>query len=126
MNIYIFDTDVLIDILRNKQDTIRKIYELTQNAPSVCCSCITVAEIFAGMKPHEETLTKRLLHGLRKFPVTEEIAELGGKLKEKTKSHILFLDDCLIAATTIFHRGTLVTKDVKYYPFRELSVEEIS
>ena len=48
----IVDTDILIDFLRGKrraQDFLLSIFEDS----IICCSVITVAEIYAGMKPHE-------------------------------------------------------------------------
>lgn len=122
----IFDTDILIDILRGERSAALLVSALMKeyhHPPA--CSCITVGEIFSGMRPKEEELTRTLLNSLAKIPVTEEIAEYAGKLKQKTKSHTLWLDDCIIAATAILNDGLLITKNVKHYPFRELSLKTI-
>jgi predicted nucleic acid-binding protein len=116
----IFDTDVLIDLLRGKDETARQVEKLTEEADELGCSVITVGEIFSGMKGNEEKGTKELLNDLLKETVTEEVAELAGHLKGKTKSHQLALDDCLIAATALLKGATLVTKNIKHYPFENL------
>lgn len=124
MNKLLFDTDVLIDILRGKEDVIKRIRELIlQNL--LFCSCITVAEIYAGMHKNEEIMTQKLLEPIIKLAVTEEVAKLAGGLKYRTKNQTLWLDDCLIAATAIINGAVLVTKNVKHYPFNELTIKKI-
>lgn len=125
MTSLLFDTDVLIEILRGNKKVVAEVRHLTESAHLLSCSCITVGEIFAGMKAHEEKATRKLLNGLIKIPVTEKIAELAGTLKSKTRSHALYLDDCIIAATALSNGITLVTKNIKHYPFKELSVIKV-
>jgi predicted nucleic acid-binding protein len=78
------------------------------------------------MRDSEEKNTILLLQDLIKEPVNESIAELAGNLRRKTKSHQLWLDDTLIAATAIQSNATLVTKNAKHYPFKNLKVIKIS
>lgn len=125
MTSLLFDTDVIIEILRGNANVIERIRTLTESAHHIACSCITIGEIFAGMKPHEEIATRKLLNGLVKIQVTEKIAEMAGDLKRITRSHTLWLDDCLIAATAIITNSTLVTKNSKHYPFKQLAVLKI-
>ncbi|MBI5754183.1 type II toxin-antitoxin system VapC family toxin [Candidatus Peregrinibacteria bacterium] len=121
----LFDTDVLIDILRNNKKTIEQVRKLTEEAEEFCCSTINVAEIFAGMRTNEEGQTGQLLEGLTYFNVTENLAKLAGRMKFRTKTHTLWLDDCLIAATAILNECILVTKNVKHYPFTTLKLVKI-
>lgn len=121
----LFDSDVLIDILKNNQKTIKQVKELTKEADEFCCSAINIGEIFAGMRPNEEGQTRQLLEGLTTFNVTIQLAELAGRMKFKTKTHTLWLDDCLIAATSIVNECILVTKNVKHYPFPALRLTKI-
>lgn len=123
--ILVFDTDVLIDILKGKTTTIEQVEKLSEKAELLSCSVITVGEIFAGMKEEEEKATRKLLDGLITWEVSEEIAELGGRLKNKTKSHLLYLDDCLIAASSLNIGAVLVSKNVKHYPFKALKLHRI-
>ncbi len=121
----LFDSDVLIDLLRGKEKTGLQVEKLLDEGDEMACSVITVAEIHAGMKKGEEKSTGLLLNDLMKENVTEEIAQWGGILKGSTKSHQLCLDDCLIAATALVKGAILVTKNVKHYPFKNLKVEKI-
>lgn len=121
----LFDTDVLIDILKNNSKTIEQVKKLTEAAEEFCCSSISIGEIFAGMRPDEEGQTRQLLEGLTCFNVTAELAELAGRMKFKTKTHTLWLDDCLIAATSIINECVLVTKNAKHYPFPALGLAKI-
>lgn len=122
----LFDTDVLIDILKNNRKTIEQIKQLTKEAEGFYCSTINLAEIFAGMRTNEEGRTRQLLEGVSYFDVTMQIAELAGRMKFKTKTHTLWLDDCLIAATAIINECILVTKNIKHYPFSSLKLAKIS
>lgn len=122
---FLFDTDVLIDILRKRTETIFQIEDITPEADELACSTITVAELFAGMRKEEEEDTRNLLKCLKKIDLTEEIAETAGSLKKKTKSHQLYLDDCVIAATALKNAAMLFTKNYKDYPFRELKIYRV-
>lgn len=121
----LFDTDVLIDILKNNGKTIEQVKQLTKESEEFYCSTINLAEIFAGMRINEEGRTRQLLEGLSYFDVTMQIAELAGRMKCKTKTHTLWLDDCLIAATAIINECILVTKNIKHYPFASLKLTKI-
>lgn len=121
----LFDSDVLIDILKNNSKTIEQVRKLTEEADEFCCSTINIGEIFAGMRPNEEGQTRQLLEGLTAFSVTTQLAELAGRMKFKTKTHTLWLDDCLIAATAILNECILVTKNVKHYPSVALKLSKI-
>ena len=112
------DTDVLINFLRGKQQA--KEFLLAQLESDLLCSAITVAEIYAGMRAHEEEQTKDLLDNLEVVPVTRAIAEKAGSYKGEIKSHALELDDCLIAATAHFHKATLATGNDRHYPMADI------
>lgn len=125
MNGILFDTDVLIDILRGNQKTLAQVEILTKTYQDFYCSTITIAEIFAGMKVKEETATRALLDSLTLISVDGKIAEIAGSLKAKTKNRTLWLDDCLIGATAVLNHLALATKNVKHYPFKELKIEGV-
>lgn len=122
MNIVLFDTDVLIDLLRGKQETFAQVMTFVPGA-RLFCSVITVAEIYAGMFPHEKNKTEELLQALQKIPITEEIASLAGQFRN-TQKHLELLD-CMIAATAIILGAQLLTKNIKHYPMKSLQVTQI-
>lgn len=121
MSKLLLDTDVLIDVLRGRDFTRTLLFDLSSRFVP-CCSVISVAEIYAGMRPEEEIATRTLLDGLVIIPVTGETAELAGRLRFKSKHRRLELADCLIAATALVESATLATGNVKDYPFPDLSL----
>jgi len=122
MNILLFDTDVLIDLLRGNQKTLDQVNEIQQGL-ALYCSIITVAEIYAGMFPSEKKSTDALLDSFVHIPVHEEIAKLAGKLRNKHKR--IELMDCLIAASAMYLDATLLTKNGKHYPMKGLHLKVI-
>lgn len=113
------DTDVLINFLRGRESARDFLTSLAEDA-SLCCSVITVAEIYAGMKPHEKEGTDALLDSLDIVEITREIAEKAGAYKGGIKSQNLELDDCLIAATALVKQTALATCNVKHYPMDDI------
>jgi predicted nucleic acid-binding protein len=113
------DTDVLINFLRGREKA-REFLRGQLERGSILCSVITVAEIFAGARPHEQEKTAALLDNLEIIPVTRAIAEKAGLYKGEIKSHTLELDDCLIAATAHLHKATLATGNVRHYPMEDI------
>jgi predicted nucleic acid-binding protein len=122
MNKIILDTDILIDFLRGNPHARDFILEMNRDYVC-CCSVIAIAEIYAGMREKEKTATDELLDGFYHFPVTRAIAERAGHLKQESKSNILALDDCLIAATAEIENSILATRNRKHYPFRSLTLK---
>ena len=121
MSKVLLDTDVLIDVLRGRESTRSFLLDVTSRSVP-CCSVISVAELYAGMRPEEEAATRALLDALVISPVTNEIAELAGRLKNNMRGRRLELADCLIAATAMVESATLVTGNVKDYPMSALTI----
>ncbi|PJB32036.1 MAG: VapC toxin family PIN domain ribonuclease, partial [Deltaproteobacteria bacterium CG_4_9_14_3_um_filter_65_9] len=92
----------------------------------ILCSSITVAEIFAGIRPGEEEKTRALIDNLLVLDVTREVAERAGQYRRTIRSQTLELDDCLIAATVFVHRSVLATGNGKHYPMRDIEVRVVA
>jgi predicted nucleic acid-binding protein len=119
MSAIIVDTDILINFLRGKEKA-RDFFVSQLNKAVLCCSVITVAEIYAGMKEHEKAKTDELLNSLDIVPVDRSIAEKAGHYKKNIKGHGLELDDCLIAATAFVKKARLATGNGKHYPMSDI------
>jgi predicted nucleic acid-binding protein len=125
MAIYLVDTNILIDALNNKKNRNNFLVNLAQNeGHTLACCPINVAEVYAGMRPKEETRTTALLSSLQLFPLTFPIAELAGALKRDhaKKGVTLSLTDTFIAAVAIHNQLTLITDNVKDFPMAGLSL----
>ena len=121
MSSALVDTDILIDFLRGRESARAFLAALTdQETPHV--SVVSVAELYAGMRPSEEVATHDLIDCMVVVPITAEIAELAGRLKQGTKGYTLELDDCFIAATALIHSLRLATRNTRHYPFEDLDV----
>ena len=121
MSKVLLDTDILIDILRGREAVRTFLFNLTGRAVP-CCSVISVAELYAGMRPEEKHATDVLLDALVIIPIVREIAEVAGRFKSRVKNRRLELADCLIAATAFVEGAALATGNTKDYPMPEITL----
>jgi predicted nucleic acid-binding protein len=124
MPTYLLDSSVIIDTLNKKRDRDQLLKNLLIEGHLLACCSISVTEIYAGMRSHEELPTTELLKSLQFFPVTFAIARLAGLLKRDhaKKGITLAATDVTIAAVAIAHHLTLITDNIKHYPMKELSL----
>jgi predicted nucleic acid-binding protein len=115
----VIDTDVLINFLRGNEEA-RDFLRSVLNESLLCCSAISVAELYAGMRSHEAEKTSELLDSLQIIDCDRQVAERAGLYKASIKSQQLDLDDCIIAATAAVNNGALATGNGKHYPMRGL------
>jgi predicted nucleic acid-binding protein len=119
------DTDILIHFLRGRREA-KDFLSSSLDRSQIFCSSITVAEIFAGIRPGEEEKTRALVDNLHVLDVTREVAERAGQYRRTIRSQALELDDCLIAATAFVHRSVLATGNGKHYPMRDIVVRVVA
>ena len=120
----LLDSGVIIDILNGKRGRKEWADQLIRQGAEMACCSINVTEVYAGMRPGEETRTERLLRSLRFFDVTWEIAKLAGHYQNfwRQQGRTLALPDVTIAAVALTRRLVLVTNNVKDFPMPELTV----
>lgn len=114
-DILLFDTDVLIDYLRERAIAVEYLESLFE-PPSV--SAITVAELYAGVREGKERkVVEKFIENLIIVPVSQEIAVKGGLFRrDYFKSHGVGLADAIIAATAEAEKATIVTLNKKHFP----------
>src|SRR3990172_3074760 len=122
MNEYLLDSDVIIWILRGREDTIQLIEKIKKEA-TPGCSVLSVFEIQAGMRRSEESKTNQFLDVLKAWDVNKEIAALAARYvrEYRKKGKTLNPIDTMIATTCVLNDLTLVTYNPKDYPIGELS-----
>lgn len=120
---YLLDTDVVIWILRGRQDIIQKISALKDDSP-VCLSVLTIAEIYQNIFPSELIATEDHLNKYILFDVDQKIAKTGGLYWQQYAKQLknLSLTDCLIAATANTNDLVLVTLNTKHFPMKDIQV----
>jgi len=119
------DTDILIHFLRGRREAKDFLSSLLDRS-QILCSSITVAEIFAGIRPGEEEKTRALVDNLLVLDVTREVAERAGQYRRTIRGQALELDDCLIAAAAFIHQSVLATGNGKHYPMRDIEVRVVA
>ena len=116
----LFDTDILIDHLLNKQGATETILKF-KNEKNFC-SVITLGEILFGMRENEKDKTFKLLDSLKTIDVNKQIILLAHNVKTGAKGLDLELYDCIIAATAITEDLILVTKNASHYPDKRIKI----
>lgn len=124
MSTYLLDTSVLIDALRGVRRRAEELARLVEDGHLLACSVITVAEVYAGMRPRERAATETLLDSLETYDVTRQIAERAGLLRRTwaARGKTLALADLLIASTGIGLGLVLVTDNTRDFPMKELQL----
>lgn len=123
------DTCVLIDALRDRTDEQRRTVEaldrLLANDRPLLVSPVTLAELWAGVRPGEEPTLQRLLEALSVTGIGEEVARRAGSyLRRFHASHGVELGDALIAAGAVAESAPLWTGSRRHFPAEELAFFE--
>ena len=122
MATYLLDTSVIIDALNNKRGRRDLLLELVRQGQLLACCPINVTEVYAGMRPKEETATEAFLRSLEYYDLTWPVARLAGLLKRDLarKGTTVTVAVATIAAVALVHELTLMTDNVKDFPMNEL------
>lgn len=122
----LLDTSVLIDVLRARNNRRAMLANLLNQGHSLSTSVLNVAELYAGMRPGEETDTSEFLSGLECIELDKSAAQFAGQLKSlwAKRGHTLTLPDTIIAAIAIENRCILFTDNRKDFPMPELQLHQ--
>lgn len=120
----LLDTSVLINFMHGKPKPRALLRDLAVRGMTLAVSCITVAELYGGIRKGEEQATERLLNGLETIPVTFAIAQQGGLIRaiERRSGRTFALDDMMIAATAILHGYPLITDNRKDFEIPDIEL----
>jgi hypothetical protein len=111
----VFDTDVLIDYLRDHQAAAEFLEGCSQ---PLALSAISVAELYVGVRDGEErSRLEEFIAAFETLPVDSLIAVQAGLWRRHYgRSHGTGLADALIAASVSAAQATLVTLNRKHFP----------
>ena len=116
----LLDTDVVINILKKKEETLAKI-----NSFSECefyISPIVIAEIYAGARPEETAQIEQLFGYFRTVDINSAIGYIAGRYANDFRKAYngISLEDFMIAGTARHYNLALWTYNKKHYPMRDV------
>ena len=121
--IVLVDTDVLVDHLRGVNEARRWLAERFQVGDEGLVSAITVAELWSGARPAEDSAIRHLISMFRVVAVGREVSEKAGEYRRKyATSHGLLLPDALVAASAWEADASLVTLNSRHYPMKDIRI----
>lgn len=124
MKVFLFDSDILIDYYRKREEAVELVEGLGREG-ELTISVLSVTELRAGWNDQEaKTYLSRLYDIAKVIPVTQKIAEQAGKYRQDfgKKGTILHSVDAIIGTTAIHNDYWLVTRNIKDFPMPELKL----
>ena len=112
----VLDTNVLIEILKNTQQTIKQVESLS---PPLFVSVISAMElIYGALNKNEQKKLQQFLSLFTVIELNEKISKQALSLiTQYAKSHSLDIPDALIAASCIENNNILFTYNRKDFSF---------
>jgi predicted nucleic acid-binding protein len=119
----LIDSDILIDHLRKEKSALDYIQQEIDDGSPLFISVISRIEILSGARKGEDETIRSLFDILTSVDVDLAIADGAGEyLMRFRKSHALSIGDAVIAATAKEMRMTLVTRNIKHYPMKDVEI----
>jgi len=124
MNKVFLDTDVIINILKKREDTLAKLKILINDNYKFYISPIVVAEIYAGARKKELNEIEELFSFFEILDINLEIGYITGDYANKYKKAFnkISLEDYMIAATVKYFNLELWTYNKKHYPMDDIKL----
>jgi len=119
----LIDSDILIEVARARDQAVLDRWdELSRSEVALLCSPVTVAELWHGARPMENSTLDALFAAIHCVPIDSKIGvRAGDYLRRYWKSHHVELGDALIAATASIHKLKLWTRNRRHYPMKDIS-----
>ena len=118
---YLFDTDILVDLLRGDSSVIKKIEQKNILIENSFVSVLSVFELIEGahLSNNESELnsTINLINNLNILDLNKKISLEAGKISSdlKKKGKYIGIGDILIGTTAIMKDKILVTRNAKHF-----------
>ena len=116
----LLDSDVIINLLKKKEETLEKINAFGE--AEFYISPIVIAEIYAGARPKELQQIEELFSYFQKVDINSEIGVITGNYANEFRKAFngISLEDYMIAGTAKYYGLQLWTYNRKHYPMRDL------
>jgi len=118
------DSDVIINILKKKPETIEKFKSLINQKAKFFISPIVIAEIYHGAKEKEYNQIEELFSFFEIIDINAETGYIAGKYANKYSKAFnkISLEDYLIAASAKVYNLHLWTYNKKHYPMKDITL----
>jgi predicted nucleic acid-binding protein len=122
MDTFLLDADAVIDQLKGFAQTVQLLESLHDAGGELCVCDVTIAEVYAGLDPHERARAEQFLSACSFLGSSPAIARQAGewRYQYRRRGITVGLTDALIAATAHGHRARLVTGNIDQYPMPEV------
>jgi predicted nucleic acid-binding protein len=119
----LLDSSVIFDHFNRRRGRTEFLDHLVDQGHVLACCAVNITEVYAGLRPGEETKTKAFIDSLEYLPVPT-IARHAGLLRRdwQKKGQTLSYTDVTIAAVALSHRAPLLTDNRKHFPMPELQI----
>ena len=116
----LLDTDVVINILKKKEETLKKIDALKDCEFYI--SPIVIAEVYAGARSKEREQIEQLFSFFKVVDICAVIGRISGDYANIYKKSFngISLEDYIIAATAKRYNLSLWTYNKKHYPMEDI------
>ena len=120
MNKILLDSDVIINILKKRRETIDKLTSFENSEFYI--SPITIAEVYTGARDNEIEQIKELFSYFIHLDINSKIGEITGNYANQFRKAFngISLEDYMIAGTAKYYNLKLWTYNLKHYPMRDL------
>lgn len=118
MKRFLVDSDVLIWHLGGREKELKLLQKLSKRG-DLYISVVTIAEVRAGLTEDTVRTMQKLKESFKTVPITDDIAEIAGALRQKYKLEIA---DMLIAASAILTDSILLTYNKKHFPMPQIKL----
>jgi predicted nucleic acid-binding protein len=125
MGAALFDTTVVIDLLKGRPGALERLRKLqaARDVPHVCA--VTVEEVTSGLRPHERDAASEMFEGLATAPLGMAEGRLAGwwRREHRARGRTLSQADSLIAAAAVGIGARLITGNPRDFPMADVAVE---
>lgn len=120
----LLDSSVIFDHFNGRNGRTELLHQLINQGHVLACCPVNITEVYAGLRPGEESATEAFLHSLKCLPVTPAIARQAGLLRRdwRAKGHTLSYTDVTVAAVALANQSPLLTDNCKHFPMPDLDL----
>jgi tRNA(fMet)-specific endonuclease VapC len=118
----IIDTDILIDFLRNKKETVKFVTQLEEKKTLLSTTAINAFELYYGAHKSRQSVqtsqsTKELLDRLVLLPLTPRSAQRAGHIyaELEVEGQPIGLRDTFIAAIALTIKCNVATRNTEHF-----------